>query len=140
MLTWYRETYEATAADAASALITHLWTPDGMVQDPGASRKLSRREDWRVHYLQAYVPKTTTGYLKPGVVGQLILGMDWPGSWMPLVMPHHGGLHPNYGLIYRGGPFVATHGIGWAFYKGALADTDKVILRALYEPIKGALA
>lgn len=135
MLTWYKETYEAVAADAADTFLTRLWTPDGILHDPGATGKLSKREDWIVHYLQAYVTKTTTGYLKPGLVGQLIVGMDWPGSWIPLQAPHHGCMMMNHGLLYRGGPFRATHGVGWAFYKGALADTDKVILRVLYEPI-----
>ena len=135
MLTWYRETYEATAADAAAAIITRFWTPDGVLHDPGSTRKLSKREDWIVHYAQVYVTKTTTGYLKGGLVGQLVLALDTPGAWFPMVTPHHGCLMQNHGLIYRGGPFKATHGIGWAFYKGALADTDKVVTRILYESV-----
>lgn len=135
MLTWKTEVYEATATDAAAAISVRLWTPDGAIHDPGTTKKLSKREDWLVHYLQVYVTKTTTGYMKPGLVGQLILALDWPGAWMPLVSPHHGCTMMNHGLIYRGGPFVATHGVGWAFYKGALADTDKVVTRLLYQPI-----
>lgn len=135
MLTWYRETYAATATDAASTIAVRLWTPDGILHDPGTSGKISKREDWIVHYLQCYVTKTTTGYIKAGLVGQLILALDWPGSWMPLAAPNHGCHLINHGLIYRGGPFRATHGVGWAFYRGALADTDKVVMRLLYEPI-----
>lgn len=135
MLTWYTETYEATAADAAATFLTRLWTPDGIVHDPGTTGKLSKREDWSVHYLQAYVTRTTTGYIKGGLIGQLVLGLDWPGSWMPIITPHHGAMAMNHGLIYEGPPFRATRGVGWAFYKGALADTDKVILRVLYEPV-----
>lgn len=135
MLTWYKQTYEATAADAAAAIITRLWTPDGIIHDPGSTGKLSQREDWAVHQMQVYVTKTTTGYLKAGLVGQLVVALDYPGAWFPVVAPHHGCLMQNHGLIYRGGPFRATHGVGWAFYKGALADTDKIIMRILYEPI-----
>lgn len=135
MRTWYKETYAVTAADAATTNVVRLWTPDGINHDPGTTGKLSRREDWIVDYLQVYVLRTTSGYLKPGLVGQLILGLDYPGGWTPLVTPHSGALHPNYGLIWRGGPFIATHGFGWWFLKGALADTDKVITRALYKPL-----
>lgn len=139
MLTWYRETYEATATDEAASVISHLWTPDGANHDPGATGKLSKREDWSVHYLQVYVTKTTTGYLKPGVILQLILGLDNPGAWMPLVVPERGVQSMQYGTIYRGRPFRATHGVGWAVYKGALVDTDKVVMRILYEPIREAV-
>lgn len=135
MLTWKVETYEVTAADAAATYLTRLWSPDGALHDPGSSGKLSKREDWRVHYLQVYVTSLTSGYLKPGIVGNLVLGLDYPGSWIPLIDPCRGAHHPNYGLIYQGAPFVATHGVGWAFWKGALADTDKIITRLLYEPI-----
>lgn len=135
MLQWYREQYAATATDAAAATAVHLITPDGVLHDPATTRTLSKREDWVIHYLQVYVLATTTGYLKHGVVGQLVLGLDTVGSWLPLVAPNHGLVHPNFGLIYRGGPFKSTHGVGWAFYKGALADTDKVVTRLLYEPV-----
>lgn len=136
MLTWYREQYEATAADALAAVLTHLWTPDGIIHDPTSSGKVSKREEWDVHYLQVYVLATTSGLMKPGLVGQLVLALDQPGSWMPLVTPNHGCMMMNHGLLYQGAPFRATHGIGWAFYLGALADTDKVIFRALYEPVR----
>lgn len=135
MLTWKSETYAATAADAAGEYVTRLWSPDGAIHDPGASRKLSKREDWLVHYAQVFVLATTSGYMKHGLVGQLILGIDYPGGWIPLAARNHNCFHPNYGLLYDGRPFVATHGVGWAFWKPALADTDKVILRLLYEPI-----
>lgn len=136
MLTWYRDRYEATAADAAATLLTRMWTPDGALQDPLASGKSTQRQDWMVHYLQCYVLKTTTGCYKAGIVGQLVVGLEGAGSFMPLpTMPESGVFHPSYGLIYRGQPFRATHGVGWCFFQGALSDTDKVILRILYEPI-----
>lgn len=136
MLVWYRELYAATAADAAATFLTRLWTPDGMLHDSGTSRRISKREDWEVHYLQVYVLKTTTGYMKPGLVGQLIVARDEPGSWLPLGVEGYGCHTMNRGLVYKGPPFRATHGVGWAFYKGALADTDKVALRVLYETVE----
>lgn len=136
MLTWYKELYEATAADEASTFLTHLWTPAGTLHDPGATGKLSHREDWLVRYAQVVVLATTSGLIKPGVLGELALGMDWPGSWVPIATPERGALHGNRGLIYDGSGLLATHGIGWAFYKGALVDTDKVFFRVLYEATK----
>lgn len=133
MLTWYKELYEATAADEASSFLTHLWTPAGTLHDPGASGRISHREDWLVRYAQVVVLATTTGLIKPGLMGELALGMDYPGSWTPISTPEGGVLHPNRGLIYAGAELMATHGIGWAFYKGALADTDKVFFRVLYD-------
>lgn len=133
---WYRQTYEATAADAAAAITVRLYTPDGVLHDPAVSGQISKREDWLVHHLQCYVLKTTSGMMKPGLVGQLIIGLDWPGSWMPLITPAHGCMMMNHGLIYHGPPFRATHGVGWAMYRGALADTDKVVLRVFYQVLE----
>lgn len=135
MRTWYKETYAVTAADAATTNVVRLWTPDGVNHDPGATGKLSKREDWKMDFLQVYVLSTGTGLIKHGLVGQLILGLDYPGGWTPIVSPYKGALHPNYGLIWRGGPVICTHGFGWWFLKGALADGDKIVTRALYEPI-----
>ena len=135
MLTWYNELYEATATDAAATFLARLWTPDGIIHDTSSSSKLGKREDWLIHYLQVYVLRTTSGCMKSGVVIQLALGLDSPGSWMPLVVSHHSIQRMNSGVVYRGSPFIATHGLGWAVYKGALADTDKVVLRMLYQRI-----
>ena len=136
MLIWYRETYPVTAGDAASTFITRMLTPDGINHDPYTTGKTTRRQRWMVHQMMVYVLRTTSGLYKQGLMGHLALGLEGAGSWVPLpVQNRFGQFHPSQGLTYKGPPFVATHGVGWAFYLGALADTDKVGFRVLYEPI-----
>lgn len=131
MLTWWRESYEVTAGDAASTIVTRLWTPDGINHDPLATGKGTQRQDWRVETLHVWVLRTTTGTLKRGVLGELVRTLENCWSFVPLSSHRFGPL----GGLWTREPFVCTHGFGWAFYRGALAQTDKVYMRALYEPI-----
>lgn len=133
MLTWFQDTHACSAGDAAASLITRLATSNGMLHDPGASLAIAQRQEWYVPYLQCYVLNVTTGTIKQGLVGELIMGLDSPGSWIPLGDRAHHTYHPNFGMIYHGNPIQALFGVGWAFYKGALANGDRVILRALID-------
>lgn len=136
MLVWYRETYEITAGDAAAQLLTRMWTPDGIRHDPLASGTTARRQRWSVHQVHVYVLRATTGLLKQGLYGGLVMGLEGAGSYVTLPDQAPLGLvHPSRGLVYEGAPFIATHGVGWIFWKGALAQTDKVGFRILYEPV-----
>lgn len=133
---WFRDTYEITGGDAGGTFITRMLTPDGVIHDPYTSGKTTRREDWTVYQMMVYVLRTTSGCYKRGLMGHLALGLEGAGSWLPLsTQDPHGFLHPSQALVYAGPPFLATHGVGWAFYKGALASTDKVTMRILYEPV-----
>ena len=135
MLQWYRETYAVTAADQASALVMHYWTPSGVLHDSITTRALSQRQDWLVHSAQVYVLRTTSGYIKQGVMGQIAVCAGAPGLWLPILTNRDGVCHANFGMIQAGAPFRATHGVGWVFYQGALVDTDKVVMKLLYEPL-----
>lgn len=141
MLTWYRETYTVTSGDAGGTWVSRFWTPDGINHDPVATGRTVQRQDWRVHFMHVYVLKTTSGCVKQGLTGCLCVALENSGGFVPLSAAGQYGVYlPMRGLVYDGVPFLATHGIGWTFYKGALANTDKVGLRLLYEPIgpKGA--